>query len=106
MNSRKIVIAAFAVCSLGMGGHFFERKNNLRVDFFQGDFLPAGALGSIRNWIPLKNVLVENTLPIPESARGKKGKIMIGMWNPVEGKNLALKGSGEIHYPLSDWEVN
>ncbi len=82
--------------------HFCDEQGHI---LFQGDFLPAGALGSARNWIPLKNVLVETSIPVPESAKGQKGKILIGMWDPLTGKNLSLNTSKETRIFLSEWEV-
>ena len=82
--------------------HFCDEEGRI---LFQGDFLPAGALGSALNWVPLNNVLVENTIQIPSHVRGKKGKILIGMWNPSEGKNLSVNSSKETRFQISSWEI-
>ena len=82
------------------GGH----GGSLNDGWFQSDFLLKDHFSTTDSWLPGRRILMERDVAFPESAKGRKIKVKLGIWNPLD-KTVLSFGSDQQKYVIGELEL-
>ena len=81
--------------------HFYDEKDSI---LFQSDFLLKDYFSTADFWLSDRRILMERNVVIPESAKGKKVKVKLGIWNPEE-KIVLFFNSDQQKFVIGELEL-
>jgi hypothetical protein len=82
--------------------HFCDDKGNI---LFQTDFQMVDDFGTTDAWIEGRRIVLEHSVDVPVSAKGKRVTLRMGIWEPVSEDVLNVSSEGQSKHELGTLDL-